>query len=92
MVYDKEIEEMFKDIAKSLKLAYQKTKFIREIVYSLSDNDKFRVDFRTFVNKEGKIVFLTKTGEWGSFKKEELMDIGRKTIIANIIDIQKKSK
>lgn len=95
LLWDDDIEKMFKDIAAALNLGYQKTTARGGDVYNLFYKDKFLVRFNTFYeSRVRKIRIIVNFGSmtqrplsWGAYTKEELADKAKRTITANIIKL-----
>lgn len=99
MVLDTDVENMFKEIAASLGLEYQKTGAPGGNVHNLFYKGKFLVRFNYFVDsrESGKINILVNFGKmsqkplsWGSYKQEELRDKAKRTITAKITELIEK--
>lgn len=96
-VLDPVIENFFKDIARSLKLGYQKTKASGGDVYNLFYKDEFLVRFSILIDRQNKFIILVNFGSMtqpplslGAYTKEELKTKARNTIIARIIKLIEK--
>ncbi len=94
---DPAIETLFKDIARSLKLGYQKTEAPSGDVYNLFYKDEFLVRFSILIDRQNKVIILVNFGSmtqpplsWGAYTKEELKTKARNTIIAKIIKLIEK--
>ncbi len=91
------LENMFKEIAASLELGYKKTRAPGGSVYNIFYKKKFLVRLSYFVERGGNINIIVNFGSmdqpplsWGSYKKEELEDKAKRTIIVKLANLIKK--
>ncbi len=91
------IENLFKNIAQYLELAYATSKARGEDVVTLLHKNKILVIISTFIDRDGKLNFIANTGGrtakpefWGAFKRDELMTQARSAIIDKLSRLMEK--
>ena len=97
LVLNDAIEKMFKQIAASLKLGYQKTAAPGGDVYNFFNKDGFLMRFSMFVDRQGKINILVNFGSmderplsWGAYTTDELATKAKAIITAKTMELIKK--
>lgn len=91
---EENIENMFKEIAKSLKMAYRKTIIGRTESYEIINQGEIQVAFIAFLNPGvGTITFASKTfhpKSFGPYKLEDLKTKAKNEILVKLAESMQK--